>query len=282
LRLIAAAGPWPFVTHKTLQHADGALHELPSRAHRKGLPAAGADALAGISWWRYLWLPREVNWWIGVLFALGSVLFALGSVLSLDAALAHAWAMSASAVNAVYFAGSVPFTAAAALQLRQAGLAAPFDGPSTARRGLLAWRPHDIGWLSSALQFGGTLLFNLSTFAAMALQGAWWLRDLAIWAPDLFGSILFLASGYLAFIETCHAHWVWRPRTLAWWVTFANLMGCVAFMASALLAYVPQHAASTLPATLAIVFTLLGALCFLGGSLLSLPEALPAAALVTC
>ena len=276
MRLIEAVGPWPFVTRKTLQHADGALHVLLSRAHRKGLPASPAAAGVGVAWWRGLWLPRQINWWIGVLFALGSVLFALGSVLSLDAALAHAWSMSATAVNAVYFAGSLPFTTAAALQLYQAARAAPFAAPAPRSSGLFAWRPHDIGWLSSALQFAGTLLFNLSTYAAMALHSAWWMQDLAIWAPDLFGSILFLASGYLAFIETCHAHWAWGPRTLAWWVTFTNLLGCVAFMASALLAYVPQHAASALPATLAVVFTLLGALAFLAGALLSLPDALPA------
>ncbi len=274
MRLIEAAGPWPFVTRKTLQHADGALHVLLSRAHRKGL--SGPAAVAADGFWRSLWLPRQINWWIGVLFALGSVLFALGSVLSLDAALAHAWSMSATAVNAVYFAGSIPFTTAAALQLYQAALAAPFASPAPRRRSLFAWRPHDIGWLSSALQFGGTLLFNVSTYAAMALQAPWWRQDLTVWAPDLFGSILFLASGYLAFIETCHAHWAWRPRTLAWSVTFTNLLGCIAFMASALLAYVPQHTASALPATLAIVFTLLGALGFLVGALLSLPEALAA------
>ncbi|MCO5125488.1 MAG: hypothetical protein M9915_17335 [Rhizobacter sp.] len=276
MRLIEAAGPWPFVTRKTLQHADGALHVLLSRAHRKDLLSGPAAVAADRAWWHSLWLPRQINWWIGVLFALGSVLFALGSALSLDAALAHAWAMSTTAVNAVYFAGSIPFTSAAALQLYQAASAAPFAGPATRRPGMLAWRPHDIGWLSSALQFAGTLLFNLSTYAAMALHSAWWMQDLAIWAPDLFGSILFLASGYLAFIETCHAHWAWRPRSLAWWVTFTNLLGCIAFMASALLAYVPQQAMSALPATLATVFTLLGALGFLVGALLSLPEALAA------
>ena len=103
--------PWPFITRQTLRHADGVLRVLHSRAYRKGLPIPVPARVASVAWWRCLWLPREVNWWIGMLFALGSVLFALGSVLSLDAALARAWAMSACAVNALFFAGSIPFTA---------------------------------------------------------------------------------------------------------------------------------------------------------------------------
>jgi hypothetical protein len=83
----------------------------------------------------------------------------------------------------------------------------------------------------------GTLLFNANTFDAM-LPGLGWLQqDLAVWIPDFVGSILFLASGYLAFGETCHTYWAWKPQSLSWWITFTNLFGCVAFMISAFFAF---------------------------------------------
>jgi hypothetical protein len=134
------------------------------------------------------------------------------------------------------------------------------------------WRPQDIGWLSSALQFVGTILFNINTLDAMLPSLDWLQQDLEIWAPDFIGSILFLASGYLAFIETSHAHWAWKPKSISWWVVFINLLGCVAFMISAVLAVVLPGATITSMVTLSIVFTLIGAIGFLVGSLLMLPE----------
>jgi hypothetical protein len=280
-KLIEAAGPWPFVTRKTWRLADHRLVVWHSRLHRKhlsrltpGKPGAFASALV-----RGLWMPQQLNWWIGVVFALGSSLFTLGSVLSLAPGLAQAWGFDNRAINLTFFAGSIPFTTAAYLQLYQAANAGKFSPHGSAVQQqvvLFGWRPHDIGWLSCALQFPGTLLFNINTFDAV-LPGLDWLQqDLAIWVPDVAGSILFLASGYLAFAETGHAHFAWRPQSLSWWVTFANLLGCVAFMISAVFAFVPRQAPGFDAAGLAVLFTLIGATGFFAGSLLMLPEtALP-------
>ena len=60
---------------------------------------------------------------VALLFAAGSTLFMLGGILSLVPALAAQLALSPAGVNAVYFAGSVPFTTAAGLQLAQAASA---------------------------------------------------------------------------------------------------------------------------------------------------------------
>jgi hypothetical protein len=138
---------------------------------------------------------------------------------------------------------------------------------------LFGWRPHDIGWLSCALQFIGTILFNFNTFDTMIPSLTWFQEDLVIWAPNIIGSILFLASGYLAFIETCHAHWAWKPNSISWWVVFTNLLGCVGFIVSAVFAIFlpgPPHIEAV---TISVLFTLLGAIGFLVGSLLMLPEA---------
>lgn len=95
-----------------------------------------------------------------------------------------------------------------------------------------------------------------------------------MWAPDLVGSALFLASGYLAFVETCHAHFAWRPTSLSWWVTLVNLLGCVGFMIAALFAIILPGPTHREMATLAIAFTLQGAVSFFVGSCLMLPEAI--------
>lgn len=250
------SGPWPFITRRTRVGADGVLRVLHSRA------------------WRKAHLGPALNRPIGGLFALGSLLFAAGSILSLWPALAQVASLDSLAVNAVFFAGSIPFTLAAALQWFQAANAAPFGASDTgAPRPWLGWRPRDIGWLSCALQFAGTLLFNLNTLDAMRTPSRWLAQDIFVWTPDLVGSILFLASGYLAFVETCHAHGAWRPRELAWWLTAANLFGCVAFMVSAVFAFVPRHASALPLASMALSFTLLGAIGFLIGSCLLWREA---------
>lgn len=214
-------------------------------------------------------MPLNLNRWIGIIFAIGSSLFMLASALSLMPTLAQAWSINSTGINLTYFAGSIPFTTAAYLQLFQAANSSKVKQ----RRQLIGWRPSDIGWLSAALQFVGTILFNFNTFDAMIPSLDWLQQDLLIWAPDIIGSVLFLASGYLAFIEVGNAYWTWQPKSRSWWCVFTNLLGCVGFMISALFAIVLPGTSSTEAATISILFTLLGAIGFLIGSLLMLPEA---------
>ncbi len=222
-------------------------------------------------------MPRQLNWWIGIVFALGSLLFAVASVLSLVPALARMGSLDSKEINAIFFVGSIPFTIAAYLQLFQAANAGEFaDGnvPGSSRRLYVGWQPKNIGWLSSGMQFAGTILFNINTFDAMNPSVFWFWQDLEIWAPNIVGSILFLASGYLAFIEVCHAYWAWKPENVSWWVVFTNLLGCVGFMGSALFAIVLPGPVNMGALTLSAVFMLLGSIGFLVGSLLMLPEAI--------
>lgn len=280
--LLESAGPGPFVTRRLLRRPDGSRLLWLSRHHRKAifpeelttLRAVGRRSL------RSLWMPDNLNWWIGTIFALGSFLFALGSVLYLFPSLATALQCGTQAVNGIFFAGSIPFTTAAYLQLYQAANAGEFSPENEGtqppiRRKLIGWNPRNIGWLSCALQFPGTLCFNLSTVTPLVPNLSWLQQDIWVWCPDVAGSILFLASGYLAFTETCHAFWRWKPADLSWWITFTNLLGCLAFMTSAIYAYVPESPFSFNAATVAVVFTLLGAMGFFIGSLLMLPEAEP-------
>jgi hypothetical protein len=277
LQCIEAIGPWPFTTRRIYQKPDHTRAVWHSRYHRKGIDVCAARAAKGraAKWLSCVWMPGRLNWWIGVIFALGSLFFALASVLSLAPSLARARSLDSAAINTLFFTGSIPFTIAAYLQLYQAANAGEFadsNTPSSRRPVLFGWRPHDIGWLSSALQFVGTILFNFNTFDAMIPSLNWFQQDLVIWAPNIVGSILFLASGYLAFIETCHTHWAWKPGSISWWVVFTNLLGCVGFMISALFAIVLPGQPNIEAITVSVLFTLFGAIGFLAGSLLMLPE----------
>ncbi|MBY8977150.1 hypothetical protein KHP62_15135 [Rhodobacteraceae bacterium NNCM2] len=265
--LIEATGPWPFTTRRLYQHG-GQRHLWQSRDNRKGLH--GVARLLGAR----AWTPERLNRWIGGSFTIGASLFIVGSVLSLDGSMAKSLGLSATGVNTVFFVGSIFFTLAAYLQLYQAAnaVALPDVRPVLRPFVVIGWQPGDIGWLSCFLQFLGTLLFNVNTYMAVAEHGGWFRQDLTIWGPDVVGSILFLASGYLAFIETCHRFWDWKPASISWWVVFTNLLGCIAFMIAAVYAFIPPGGADPAWVTAGVVWTMIGAFGFLSGAVLMLFE----------
>lgn len=271
-RLTHVDGPWPFVTHRHYL-LDGRGIVWRARQARKGFQRGLAALEAAPT---PFWRSAAYNWWTGLLFAVGSLLFMLGSALSL-APPDHPLAPS-GLINVVFFAGSIPFTIAAYLQLFQAANAPDVAAEPTAagaRPGiaLVGWRPKSAGWLSSFAQFLGTVQFNFNTFDAIVSPDRWYVEDIVVWTPGMVGSILFLASGYLAFIETCGGYWRWRPRDLDWRIVAWNLLGCVFFMTASTLAFVPKTSeASWIPA-LSNLHLLLGAFGFLVGAALSMREA---------
>jgi hypothetical protein len=175
--------------------------------------------------------------WAAAGFAIGSLCFLVGpfpGFVQLVGARADAW---------VFFAGSLFFTAAAGIELLNATLGRP-------RR--------DAAWWSAAIQFAGTLLFNLSTFDALQADLSVHQDDRLVWAPDAFGSACFLASGVIAYVISP------RPRTMA----VVNLAGCVFFGIAAVASYIVPDTGSILDLAAANWNTALGALCFLAGALM--------------
>ncbi len=242
-----------------------------ARQHCKGVGATTqATDAAGLPVWR----RPAYDWITGACFAVGSLLFMLGSLFSL---MPGDLAPSVHATNIVFFLGSIPFTIAGYLQLFQAANAPDFIAArETARPGgaiaLFGWKPRDLGWLSSFTQFVGTLAFNVSTFDGIVVSSGVRMQDIAVWAPDMVGSVMFLVSGYLAFIESSHGYWSWRPRDLAWQIVFVNLLGCIFFMTAGILAYVPGGPEAAWIPDLANGHLLLGALGFFVGAVLSMRE----------
>lgn len=190
--------------------------------------------------------------WIAIGFALGSACFLVGSFPG------FVGLVGAGADGAVFFAGSIFFTLAALLELRD----------STLRLGRWAANP---SWWSAAVQFVGTLLFNLSTFEAMQDGLSSEQANRLVWAPDLFGSTAFLISGSLAYhVASKGRRLASSPREFR--MAAINLAGCVLFGISAIASYIVPSSGSVLDLAAANWTTALGALCFLIGALLLLPR----------
>jgi hypothetical protein len=206
---------------------------------------------------------------MATLFAIGSFGFALGSTP------AYASAVGPNADAVTFFVSSIFFTLASFGQLVQSqspGMTAS-GTPRDDARGplrLIAWLPHDRGWLAAATQFPGTLFFNGTTFWAITVAVSNSQYDKVVWRPDFYGSILFLVSSTLAILALGRL-FRWRPREAAWWVAWVNMIGSVFFMLSAIGAYVIPRTGYAVDLTLADRGTFAGAVCFFLGALLAVP-----------
>ena len=248
----------PFVTYIERVRPDGAVARWDSRRHRKhpeGAPASGS------TWWA----PRVRSWWIAVLFAIGSLLFALGAVPGYATTVGARW----DAVT--FFVGSLFFTTAGFLTYREAVDAGP-RAQNPASRRFFVFQPGRIDWWATAIQLAGTLYFNVSTGNAVRADLSAQTAHQHVWRPDAVGSVCFLVASALAWFEVCHGWTAWRPRSWSWWITLANLIGSVAFGVSAVAGYINPDTGQLLNAERSNLGTFIGALCFLGGALLLLPE----------
>ena len=201
----------------------------------------------GVRWWA----PDRAVWWVAVLFMVGSACFALGAVP------AYLDLVGVEADGVTFFVGSLFFTSAAALQL--------WLSTDRAQR-----------W-AGGVQFAGTLLFNVSTFAALNASLSADQADHRVWTPDVLGSIAFLVASALAYAEVRRPWLRWRPLDLGWSIATLNMVGSIAFGVSAAAAYVLSD--DTLrDAQRANAGTFVGAICFLVGAALLIPDQVSAPA----
>jgi hypothetical protein len=113
---------------------------------------------------------------------------------------------------------------------------------------VLTFEPRRIVWWSAGVQLLGTLFFNATTFWALQTGIESPGYDRLVWRPDALGSICFLVSGYLA------------------------------FEVSAVASYIVPTTGDERNLAVVNTFTALGALCFLIGAVLLLPEGARASA----
>jgi hypothetical protein len=189
-----------------------------------------------------IWSPRSLDWWTGVLFAIGSTCFFVGpfpGFLNL---------VGSSADGVVFFVGSIFFTSAAFLQL-------------------LGSERYRADWWASLIQLVGTVYFNVDTFRAM--QHSFDDADVnrVVWRPEALGSICFVISGLIVYLSVRHAR-----GTHDWRMAVVNFAGCVLFGISTIGGYVLPSTGDEFNLLAANAGTALGALCFFIGALMLLPR----------
>ncbi len=204
---------------------------------------------------RSLAAATPVSWWTGGLFVAGSFCFALGS-------LPFYFENVDPTVDAVtFFIGSIFFTSAAFLQFRGA------ERRST-------------DWWAGAVQFVGTLLFNISTFAATQSDLDFEEEKKLIWAPDVYGSICFLIASWLAYAQVNRGIWPRSDGSVGWRINALNMAGSIAFGVAAVAARYLTTTGEPANIRMVNLGTFAGAVCFLIGAALlpvqSAREAAPA------
>ena len=195
--------------------------------------------------------PRRAWWWTAVLFVLGSTCFLVAPIP------AFLELVGPQADGVVFFVGSLLFTAAAALQMRE-----------TVRAGGSVWQLGSRTWWSSAVQLAGTVFFNVTTFRGMSHAIESPSYDRLVWRPDAFGSVCFLISGVLAYVEIAGGVAHRPPPGVEGRIAAVNLFGCVAFGVSAFAGYVLPITEEAVDTRIANITTSVGALGFLVGALL--------------
>jgi hypothetical protein len=189
--------------------------------------------------------------WMALLFAGGSACFVIASLPGFVQ-------LAGSAVaGIVYFVGSLQFTSAASIQW------------------LLTIRRVNIDWASSAIQLVGTLLFNLNTYDALQKGLDANSYDRLVWTPDVFGSLCFLISSYLAYGVAIGGFFARPRRNRDSLIATLNLAGSVAFGIAAIASFWVPSSGSIVDLAVANSFTALGGLCFLVGAILLLPGGAP-------
>jgi hypothetical protein len=191
----------------------------------------------------------------GLLFIVGSACFAAGSfpVYFLN--------VPAQAVGITFFIGSVFFTSAGLIQLQD-------QTQGFAR----LTQPDSKMWWALIVQLAGMVFFNINTFRAAFVDVPAEEVNRLIWAPDFFGSIAFLTASHLAWLVACGRLWCVRRANADWWMAALNYVGSIFFMLSALGAFTVDTTGEVVNIALVNAGTFFGAVCFLAGAYLLLPE----------
>jgi len=197
---------------------------------------------------RWLRLRREA-WG----FIVGSALFIVGALPG------YLGAVGPVVDNLTFFIGSLFFTLAAFIQLNLSGRRPPRTTTN---------RPDRFDWWAAAIQFAGTLFFNLSTATALSASLG---GTRTGWRPDAFGSVCFLVASVLAVVATTGRDALWDPRARTWRSTWLNLLGSVAFGVAAVGAYPISESGQQFLASWATVGTIAGGACFLVAAALTRP-----------
>jgi hypothetical protein len=260
-----------FTTRVTWDLPDGRSARWSSRAaRRRGRievrdAAGGTTAVVSAEAGTARRLDRS-NRLAAVSFVIGGSLFSLGAVL------AQVGIGTTRTVDVVYLVGGVFFSLGGYTSVVQAANT-PTDVDEHGSLSAVRWRwwaflPGQIGWLSAAVLFVGTLMFGVSLVAAFAQNFTVRESNGYIWFPDILGCICFLVSGHLALLEVCHGRIGILTRDLGWWIVAVNQVGSVLFFLAGLAAFTRPATSEVISLGVVNWGTFLGAVCFVVGGVL--------------
>ena len=198
LEAIEEQGPWPFVSRRIYRHNNGSHHAWQSRHHRKGLSVLDPLELLPLHVLIRLglWMPKDLNWWIGVIFAVGSAHF----------------------VATLQFCGT--------LLLKANTFDASLRGLSWWQQDLAVWVP----------DFVGSVLFLVSGYLALGetchTYWDWKPQSLSWWITftNLLGCVSFMISAFFAFVPREAS-----PVNAAQISVYFTLLGAFGFLVGSLL-----------------------------------------------
>lgn len=274
----------PFDTRLVYRLPDGSYYVWDQRRHRKGLgprepsgqaaeqadraPQAGQGGL-------WVWAPGRISWWVAIAFVVGSALFAVGGVASLFPRWFGGQETAGLVTGLCNWTGALFFTVSLYLWLLEGINSSDSIGMlsrhrSRQRFSWFAWQPRRLEFVAPFLFLVGSLLFNVETSLVVAEEVGWLKPPTAVTVLSFAGSVLFLVPSYLQLVEVSHGFVSWRPRALSWWVVVLFILGSVGFVAGAVVGFpVPAIPPAKTLETLGL---LLGAVFFLVGSYLMVPE----------
>jgi hypothetical protein len=282
----AARGILGYVTHRAYAIPDGRTYHWESRRHRKGrgglIQSDGQTTPASprvrMRWWG--WEPRNLTWWIAIIFTVGSALLVIGSLGPfMPNRIAHAATFSVL--------GSACFTIANYLSLleiinadRRSRLEINRLVHSTAATSEIpafrwwAWMPHELSYMATFVMFAGGLLFKLCYVFGVLKWSNWIEVDILINVPGLIGSLCFLLASYLYVVEIVHKAWGFRLKSISWWSAFTCLLGSLGYTISGIYGLFGQGPIVVEQKWGNYLAVFLGAVFFLISSYLMVPEAL--------
>jgi len=257
-----------FITQLIEPYTDKKAHCHTSRRVRKGLPKLLINisnhnleqSLSKLSIFTYQ--PKALTWWVAVLFMLGSLCFISASVMVSS----FEDSFSGFMINLTFFIGSVFFTSAGYAQLLEV-----INKDITSKDYLKvqsstwlwwAWRPKNLGYLSSVTQLTGTILFNFNTFDAFYSGLSVLQEDIIIWVPNMLGSMLFITASFFAWLEIYHDKHIQAFISTTWWIIWINILGSLFFQLSAIFSYIHIDSGTYINETLLLRGTIYGAICF--------------------
>lgn len=223
-------------------------------------------------------LENEFNFFLHYLSIIIAILFMIGSSCFVGAsALLLYPSLDIDIINigVLYFIGSLFFTSASYLQYLQvinADITNKLHTSSQKREWIwFAYRGRNLGFLSSFVQFIGTILFNFNTYDAMLKSMSFLQDEIFISIPNMLGSICFMLASLFAWLEVYHDKQMKKFTSVLWWIIWLNILGSILFQLSAIYAF-SFNAHDSHFQEIATYFTMFGGLAFLIASYLLIPE----------